>query len=113
MDKLTHYRQIIVQTLGQYAEMLNQGSSAKQEATVVSDPANDHYLLTLLGWRGNQRIKGNVVHIRLYGGKVWIEEDGLEQGIAPDLVEAGIHKEDIVLAFYHPDVRPLTEFAVA
>lgn len=113
MDKVAHYRQLIVKTLNRYAELLNRSSSAHQEATVVSDPDNDHYLLTLLGWRGNQRIKGNVVHIRLHDAKVWIEEDGLEYGIAPDLVEAGIPKEDIVLAFYHPDLRPLTEFAVA
>lgn len=61
MGRLTPYRQIIVKTLNKYADLWNRSSSALQEATVVSDPGNDHYLLTLLGWRGNQRIKGNDV----------------------------------------------------
>lgn len=113
MDKVTHYRQLVVQTLSKYAELLNRSASATQTATVVSDQKSDHYLLTLLGWRGNYRIKGNVVHIRLSDGKVWIEEDGLEQGIAPDLIAAGIPKDDIVLAFYHPALRAMAEFASA
>jgi hypothetical protein len=29
------------------------------------------------------------------------------------LLEANIPQEDIVLAFHHPQLRPLTEFAVA
>ena len=113
MDTLAQYRQIIVETLNKYAELLNRSSSVKQQATVVSDQSSDHYLLTLLGWRGTHRIKGNIVHIRLADEKVWIEEDSLENGIATDLMKAGIPKEAIVLAFYHPDMRSLTEFAVA
>ena len=35
------------------------------------------------------------------------------EGLATELVEAGIPKEDIVLAFHAPEMRPLTEFAVA
>ena len=35
-----------------------------------------------------------------------------EEGIAAHLLEAGIPKEDIVLAFHSPDMRPYTEFAV-
>ncbi len=52
------------------------------------------------------------MYVRLHNGKFWIEEDGLEQGVATDLLEAGVPKEDIVLAFHHPEIRPLTEFAV-
>jgi hypothetical protein len=36
-----------------------------------------------------------------------------EDGIATDLLEAGVPKEDIVLAFHAPEMRPYTEFAVA
>ncbi len=42
-----------------------------------------------------------------------IEEDWTEGGIATDLLEAGVPKEDIVLAFHPPKMRPYTEFAVA
>jgi XisI protein len=54
-----------------------------------------------------------VLHLRIKNSKVWIERDGMEEGIATDLLEAGIPKEDIVLAFYRPERRAITEFAVA
>jgi hypothetical protein len=36
-----------------------------------------------------------------------------EVGIANELIEAGVPKEDIVLAFHHPEERKYTEFAAA
>ncbi|NES01611.1 MAG: XisI protein [Okeania sp. SIO2F4] len=41
-----------------------------------------------------------------------MHEDGLEDGIANDLVNAGLPKSQIVLGFHPPEVRPHTEFAV-
>jgi len=32
-------------------------------------------------------------------GKVWVEYDGMEQGITQDLIDLGISPERIVLAF--------------
>ena len=40
------------------------------------------------------------------------ERDGTEIGVANELVEAGVPKTDIVLAFYAPYRRQYTEFAV-
>ena len=40
------------------------------------------------------------------------KRDGTEIGVANELVEAGVPKTDIVLAFYAPYRRPYTEFAV-
>jgi hypothetical protein len=37
----------------------------------------------------------------------------IEEGIATDLVRAGVAKEDIVLAFHEPKMRPYTDFAIA
>jgi hypothetical protein len=113
MDKPNKYREIIKGLLTKYAEIINRTPRANQEVEVVIDEVHDHYMLTTMGWRQSHRIKGNIVHVRLRNGKFWIEEDGLEQGIATDLLEAGVLAEDIVLAFHHPDVRPMTEFAVA
>ena len=41
-----------------------------------------------------------------------VEEDWTEDGIATDLVRAGVPKEDIMLGFYDPKMRQYT-FAVA
>ncbi len=51
------------------------------------------------------------VYIRLRDGKLWIEEDWTEDGIATDFVAAGIPKEDIVLAFHEPTMRQYIDFA--
>lgn len=39
--------------------------------------------------------------------------DGTEDGIAPELIQSGIPKEDIVLGFHEPSIRQYTGFAVA
>jgi hypothetical protein len=49
--------------------------------------------------------------VRLCHGKFWIEDDMTEEGIATDLLQAGVPKEDIVLAFQPPEARQFTEFA--
>lgn len=54
-----------------------------------------------------------LVHIDIIGGKLWIQRDGTEKGIAADLERAGVLKEHIVLGFRSPEVRPHTDYAVA
>jgi hypothetical protein len=53
-----------------------------------------------------------LVHIEVIGDKIWIHRDGLEDGIANELVKAGIPKTQIVLGFHPPNILPYTEFAV-
>ncbi len=55
---------------------------------------------------------GITLHLR-FNDKIWIEQDWTENGIATELLEAGVPNEDIVLGFRHPERRPLTEFAAA
>jgi hypothetical protein len=45
--------------------------------------------------------------------RVWIQLDNTEDGIAEELISAGIPKQDIVLGFHEPEIRPYTGFAVA
>lgn len=49
----------------------------------------------------------------LQNGKVWIEEDLTEDGIATWLLEHGVPNMEIVLGFQPPLIRPSGEFAVA
>jgi hypothetical protein len=42
-----------------------------------------------------------------------IQYDETEEGIATDLLEAGVPKEDIVLGFRYPKIREYTGFPVA
>lgn len=79
----------------------------------VFDRERGQFLLLDEGWEGYQRIHRVWVHVEEHDGKLWIQEDGTEEGIANDLMRSGIPKECIVLGFHHPSLRPFTEFPVS
>lgn len=53
------------------------------------------------------------VMMRIVNGKIWVEEDRTMYGFVDELLDAGISRDDIVLAFQPPQIRPHTQFAVA
>ncbi len=111
MDKVSNYRGIIEQILAQHAEQTP--SHGQIETIPVFDERNDNYMVVDVGWDRTGRVHAVILHLHLQQGKVWIELDGTEEGIAQELLDAGIPKQDIVLAFYRPERRKLTEFAAA
>lgn len=112
MDSLTNqYRQIIKNILEEYADFLGNDEQVKNE--LVLDEKNDRYLLVESGWQNGYRIYGTLLHIDLIDHKLWIQHDGTEEGIANELVAAGIPKAHIILAFKSPEIRQYTEFAVS
>lgn len=64
-----------------------------------------------MGWQGEKPIHGCPIHVDIKEGKFWIHRDFTEEGIASQLLKAGISKENIVLAFRSPFNRQLTDFA--
>jgi hypothetical protein len=58
-------------------------------------------------------VYGCVIHVDIKDGKIWIQRDRTEVGVANELVNAGFPKQDIVLAFKAPYKRKFTEFAVS
>lgn len=113
MDKLKSYREIVQKTLIAYDRFVASASNRESENCLVFDEQRDQYLWIRMGWQGKKRLKGVTIHIQIKNEKIWIEEDWTEAGVATDLLAAGIPKQDIVLAFYPPEERSLTEFAVA
>ncbi len=111
MDRLVQYRAIIKRILTD--ESRYKPSHGEIEPTLVFDETRDHYQLLYVGWDKPRRVHEVILHIRLCNGKVWIERDGTESGVARQLLEAGVPKDDIVLAFHPPEKRRHTEFAVA
>ncbi|WP_413164712.1 XisI protein [Capilliphycus salinus ALCB114379] len=111
MDKIDHYRQLIRELLIERSKLRSPNSPI--ESQTVFDTENDHYQLVKVGWRDSStRIYGCVLHVDIKDGKIWIQYDGTENAIADQLVERGVPKSDIVLAYHAPHVRQYTEFAV-
>ena len=111
MERLNQYRQIIIQLIARHAQY--RPSHGNIEPLPICDTVHDQYLLLDVGWDRTGRVHAVVCHLRLHDGKVWVEWDGVEPSITQELLDAGIPKQDIVLAFYRPERRALTEFAVA
>lgn len=110
MDKLDNYRRMIQQIVARHAQY--KPSHGRIETLPICDTDHDQYLLMDVGWDQTGRVHAVVFHLRIQEGKIWVEWDGTEYGVAQELLEAGVLKEDIVLAFYRPERRQLTELAL-
>ena len=51
--------------------------------------------------------------VAIKNDEIYIEFDSAKDGIANEFLAYGVPKEQIVLAFYPPEVREVGEFAVA
>ncbi len=111
METLERYRELIQTVLGEYAAIPYANGDYERE--LVMDCVNDRYLLLTLGWDGKRRVYYPVIHIDIREGKLWIQHDATEDGVATDLIAAGVPKEQIVLAFYPLEARRHSEFAAA
>lgn len=113
MDKIMTYRKLVQQILTNYADWANGSKSPSAELLCVFDEGHDLYLLLNAQWGQYRCIRGSQIFIRLHDGKIWIEEDWSEEGIATELLNNGVSKEDIVLGFQPPEMRKYSEFAPA
>ncbi len=110
---LDHWRDIIIRHLDpiaaiEYPEVFD------RENRLVIDRERDEYMVVTMGWEEKfRRVHGCLVHVEIRGDKVWIQTDGTENGIASDLVEAGIPRENIVLGYKTIERRQMTGFAAA
>lgn len=79
----------------------------------VMDTNQDRYILTHVDYE-DQRSKSHLLaQLEIRDGKIWILTDNTEEGIASELVAAGVPKNRIVLGFYSSRMREMGEFAVA
>lgn len=105
MDTTTRNRDIVKQVIQQYSQF--KPSHGDIRLDTVFDDTQNRYALMQVGWDKGQRVRGNLIYVTLREGKVWVEYDGMEQGITQDLINLGIPPEQIVLAFL-PDLQTAT-----
>lgn len=111
MDKITQYRQIIQEILLAHGQI--KPAYGEIEMEILFDHERDRYQVLRAGWLQNNRVYGALIHIDLISNKIWIQYDGTEVGVANELVEQGIPKDDIVLAYHSPFMRQYNGFAVS
>ena len=111
MDTLKGYRQIVRDVLTPYTHIAYTNVDVRDLANFDVD--HDQYIILSGGWNQQRHHHGCLIYIEIRNGKVWVQRDGTEEGIATELVAVGIPETDIVLGFQEPSVRPHTGFAVA
>lgn len=104
-----NYIQLIKDILTQHSINHCQGDT---EIQLIFDDYNYHYQVLNIGWQDQTRVYGVIIHVDLKGDKIWIQRDGTEVGIANQLLDAGVAKQNIVLGFQAPYKRQFTEFAI-
>jgi hypothetical protein len=113
MDRVETYRQLAKEAILSYEKFLLSPPPPSYQVDLSLDDERGQYILRRIGWSDGKRFRYTDLHLAIRNGKIWIEEDWTEDGIATWLLEHGVPKEDIVLGFQPPELRHLTEFAVA
>lgn len=111
MEKLAQYQHYAQEIFRQFVEeRADRDDGVEVELTI--DLERQHYHVFDLGWRKKRRIYGCVLHVDIKEGKIWIQHDGTEDGIANAFLERGVPKSDIVLGFHSPYRRQFSGFGV-
>ena len=84
METIERYSQIVREVL--VPLLLRQYSGMDVTNEAVFDEKNDRYLVMSVGWQGRiHRINRCLAHLDIIDGKVWIQQDNTEDGLAYDL----------------------------
>ncbi|MEJ6483618.1 XisI protein [Nostoc punctiforme UO1] len=110
MDKIERYRQLIKQLLSEHQQIASNTDTGNSQ--LILDNENDHYQLAYVGWQGDKRVFGPVMHFDIQNEKIWIQYNGTEESVAERLVELGVPHSDIVIGFHSPFKRQFTSYAV-
>ena len=112
MDKIKKHRFIVQDIVKEIAAMTP--SDEHSETQLIIDEERGYYVLFSIGWQDILREYLPFVHLDIKSdGKIWIQHDGTHLKIALWLVEKGVEKQDIVLAFQSLNRRRLMpEFAL-
>ncbi|MBO0348638.1 XisI protein [Phormidium pseudopriestleyi FRX01] len=109
-DKLKKYQKIVQQLLIDYAQ--SKPAYGEIEVETIFDTQRNHYQIVHFGWHHQRWIHQSVIHLDIRNEKIWIFCNSTEHDIAEDLVNLGIPKQDIVLGFYPPFMREMSDYAV-
>ena len=110
MEEVEKYRRFVQEVLSDIAKIKD--VLPEIETQLIFDTKRDHYQIVRIGWRDLDRTYGVPIHIDIKDGKIWIQQNMTDYDFIEDLLEKGIPKEDIVLAFHPPYKRPYTGFGV-
>ena len=112
MESNNPHLTILETAVRDYHEWVSRADDSGHESCLIIDRERNHFLCITIGWENGKRNEQTMIFARLKNGKIWIEIDWTNDGIATALIQAGIPNSEIVLGFLAPEERPLSEFAL-
>ncbi len=115
MDTLTSLDRALIELqriVEEYCELFNRDPNGSRCKLIISNDQT-RYLVIDEGWTDRKRVHALIFHAEIRNDKIWLHHDGLDHGITDELVAAGVPKDQIVLAFHPPHLRPHTGYAIA
>lgn len=98
LNKIEKYRQILESVVKRHAQF--QPANGQIETHAVCDREADEYMVVDSGWNEKgRRIYDVVLHFRLQNGTVYVERDKTNAKVVRELLDAGVEKDDIILAY--------------
>ena len=113
-EKIARHESLILELLQECQTGYQEYPWGNIEDILVADKERRHYQLIATGWRKSKHLHNILMHFHIRpDGKIWVEANNTEVEVARELLEKGVQKSDIVLAFHTENVRPMTGYAVA
>ncbi|MEN0006279.1 MAG: element excision factor XisI family protein [Bacteroidota bacterium] len=113
MDKVARHKKIAKEVLEEVAAIRTKSRFVMRTQKLYDD-IHGQYMLHKYGWKRSSRIYGMIAHLEIAeDGKIWLHHDGTGLELAYVLVNKGISKKDIVLAFQPEYAREDLGFALA
>ena len=111
MGKVTQYRATVQEILLAHSQI--KPAYGDIEMGILFNTEHDRYQVLRAGWLQNRRVYGALVHIDIKDEKIWIQYDVTEVGVANELLEKGIPRDHIILAYHSPFMRQYDGFAIS
>ena len=102
-------RNAVLKILNEYAALPTSSNTTRH--LMVNQDQTEFWLLKM-GWNKHTRIHTTTLHLEIKNSQIWIHRDETEEGIATELEQYGISKQQIVLAFFPLEQRRDTEYAI-
>lgn len=112
MDRIENYRQILEKIVKRHAQF--QPANGEINTHAVCDHEADEYMVIDSGWNEKgKRIYDVVLHFRLEDGTIYLERDNTDAEVIRELLDSGIGREDIVLAYNPLPLQKLKDLIAA
>ena len=98
LNRIENYRRILEKVVKRHAQF--QPANGNIQTHAVFDRETDEFMVIDSGWNEKgRRIYDVVLHFRLQEGIVHVERDNTDAEVVRELLDSGIAKDDLILAY--------------